>query len=363
MLRFGPLLAAVALLVVGPAALLGQDSATATPVVDSILVEGNARLTQSQIVGTAGLVAHQPINYRDVQRAIGNLFRTGQFDDVLVEQRTAGDRLILIFKVKERPVLERWAVRGVQRLGEGSVKGRVKLTEGRPLDRNAVQQSRASIDSLYKNAGYYAAEVKALELPQQNGKIRVVFDVTEGERVAISQVVIDGNKHYSDKSVVNHMATKPEGFFWFQKGEYDEDKLEQDERERLPRWYADRGFVDFQVTNDSLHADSAGGKATLHVTVDEGQAYHVGTFDMEGNRRFSREDLLIYYPFGPLSPTGTPFGKRPFSQSDWDAATEKVQNLYANNGYIYAQVVPEESRRTGPDGTPMVDLRWTIREG
>ena len=363
MLRFGPLLAAVALLVVGPAALLGQDTATATPVVDSILVEGNARLTQSQIVGTAGLVAHQPINYRDVQRAIGNLFRTGQFDDVLVEQRTAGNRLILIFKVKERPVLERWAVRGVQRLGEGSVKGRVKLTEGRPLDRNAVQQSRASIDSLYKNAGYYAAEVKALELPQQNGKIRVVFDVTEGERVAISQVVIDGNKHYSDQSVVNHMATKPEGFFWYQKGEYDEDKLEQDERERLPRWYADRGFVDFQVTNDSLHADSAGGKATLHVTVDEGQAYHVGTFDMEGNRRFSREDLLIYYPFGPLSPAGAPFGKRPFSQSDWDAATEKVQNLYANNGYIYAQVVPEESRRTGPDGTPMVDLRWTIREG
>ena len=149
MLRFGPLLAAVALLVVGPAALLGQEPAT--PIVDTILVEGNARLTQSQIVGTAGLVAHQPINYRDVQRAIGNLFRTGQFDDVLVEQRTAGDRLLLVFKVKERPVLERWAVRGVQRLGEGSVKGRVKLTEGRPLDRNAGDASRERIlpDNIY----------------------------------------------------------------------------------------------------------------------------------------------------------------------------------------------------------------------
>jgi outer membrane protein insertion porin family len=361
--RFGPLLAAVALLLAGPAALLGQDSVTTTPIVDTIMVEGNARLTQSQIVGTAGIVAHQPVNYRDIQRAIGNLFRTGQFDDVLVEQRTAGSRLMLIFKVKERPVLERWAVRGVEHLGEGAVKGKVKLTEGRPLDRNAVQQSRASIDSLYKNAGYYAADVKALELPQQNGKIRVVIDVTEGERVSISQVVIDGNKHYSDKSVVNHMATRPEGFFWFQKGEYDEDKLEQDERERLPRWYADRGFVDFQVTGDSLHADSAGGKASLHLTVDEGQAYHVGNFDMEGNRRFSREELLIYFPFGPLSPTGTVVGKRPFSQSEWDGATEKLQNLYANNGYIYAQVVPEESRRTGADGTPVVDLRWTIREG
>ena len=37
---------------------------------------------------------------------------------------------------------------------------------------------------------------------------------------------------------------------------------------------------------------------------------------------------------------------RPFSRSDWDKATEAVQNLYANNGYIYAQVQPEETRRT-----------------
>ena len=48
------------------------------------------------------------------------------------------------------------------------------------------------------------------------------------------------------------MTTKPEGFWWFQKGEYDEDKLEQDVREKLPAWYADHGFMDFQVTDDSL---------------------------------------------------------------------------------------------------------------
>jgi outer membrane protein insertion porin family len=362
MQRFGPMIAAVALLLAGPAALRAQEPAT--PIVDSILVEGNARLTASQIVGTAGLVAHQPVNYRDIQRAIGNLFRTGQFDDVLVEQRTAGDRLLLVLKVKERPVLERWAVRGVQRLGEGSVKGRVKLADGRPLDRNAIEQSRAAIDSLYKNAGYYTAEIRTLELPQPNGKIRVVFDVTEGERVAISEVVVQGNRHFRDKTIVGQMSTKPEGFWWFQKGEYDEDKLQQDTRERLPRWYADRGFVDFQVAGDSLEADSAGGKATLHLTVDEGKSYRVGSFDMEGNRRFSREELLAYYPFAPLSPAGTPAGPpQPFNQTEWDAATEKVQNLYANNGYIYAQVVPEEARRTGRDGTPVVDLRWTIREG
>jgi len=361
--RFLLISAAVASLGGVPAALHAQEEAP--PTVDSIAVEGNARLTAAQIIGTSGIVLHQPTNYRDIQRAITALFRTGQFDDVLVEQRSAGERLVLAIKVKERPLLEKWAVRGVRKLPENEVKGRVKLVEKRPIDRNAVEQSRAAIDSVYKHGGYYAAEVKTLELAQSPGSVRIVFDVNEGERVAISQVVVDGNKRFADKAVVKHMATKPEGFWWFQKGEYDERKVDQDVRERLPRWYADQGYVDFQVTHDSLVADSAGGKAVLRLSVDEGQAYHVGTFDIEGNRRFSSEELQALYPFGPVGPTGVPLGRstQAFSRSQWDAATEKVQNLYANNGYIYAQVEPVESKRSGPDGTPVIDLRWTIREG
>ena len=362
MQRFPKFVAAVVLLLGGPAALVAQEQAT--PTVDSIAVEGNSRLSGSQVIGTSGLVLHQPINYRDIQRAITALFKTGQFDDVVVEQRTKNDKFILALKVKERPVLRKWAVRGVEKLSEGEVKGRVKLAEGRPIDRNAVEQGRASIDSLYKHAGFYAAQVKTIELPQDSTGVRLVFDVQEGSRVAIGQVVVDGNNRFNDKAVVKHMATRPEGFWWFQNGEYDERKVDQDVRERLPHWYADNGFVDFQVTHDSLVPDSAGGKAILHLSVDEGQEYNVGTFDVEGNRRFSSEELQAYYPFGPVRDDGTPVGPpRPYNRSGWESSTEKVQNLYANNGYLYAQVEPTEIRRTTPDGKHVIDLRWAVREG
>jgi len=359
--QFLPMAAAVALLTGAPAALLAQEQQP--PTIDSIAVVGNGRLTASQIIGTSGLVAKQPVNYRDIQRAITALFRTGQFDDVVVEQQPLRDGLMLTLKVKERPVLEKWTIRGVTKLSEGEVKGRVKLTDGRPVDRNAVEGSRASIDSLYKHEGYYNAQVKVLELPQEDKKLRLVFDVDEGQRVAISQVAIDGNDHFSDKQVVKHMTTRPEGFWWFQKGEYDERKVDQDVRERLPRWYADNGYVDMQVTKDSLVADSSGGKAVLHLTVNEGQPYQVGVFDIDGNRRFSSEELQAFYPFGPVNASGQPQAPQAFSRTAWDGATEKLQNLYANNGYIYAQIEPGETRRTGPDGKPVIDLRWTIREG
>ncbi len=40
-----------------------------------------------------------------------------------------------------------------------------------------------------------------------------------------------------------------------------------------------------------------------------------------------------------------------------------VRTLYGNNGYIYSRVEPQQTRRIAKDGTPMIDLRWTIVEG
>ena len=346
-------LAVLSVILGGPVVARAQEQAPPAPPVDSIIVVGSQRLSAQQVLTAAGLAPHQSINYRDVQRAVTALFRTGQFDDVAVEQQSRGGKLFLVLTVKERPLLIGWGVR-FSRIAEGTVRDRVKLVNGKPLDRDALERSRAAIDSLYKKQGYYAAEVKANTVEQPNGGVRVLFDIAEGRRVAVSEVAIDGNRAFTDKAVVKHMATRPEGFLWFQRGDYDEKRVEEDTRDRLPRWYADHGYIDFQVLGDSLAPDSSRGKAVLKLTVDEGQAYKVGNFDIQGNRRFSSEELRAYLPFS---------GHPPFNRSDWEAATEKVSNLYANNGYIYARVDPSETRRTAADGSQYLDLSWAIHEG
>src|SRR5689334_7006887 len=131
-MRRSLLLAAGCVILGSRAKRAAQDSSP--PSVDSIAVTGNHRLSAAQYIGSSGIVVHPPIYYRDILRVLTALYRTGQLYDVLDEQRNEHNRLILVIQVKERPVLEKWAVRGVERLGEGSVKGRVHLSEGRPLD-------------------------------------------------------------------------------------------------------------------------------------------------------------------------------------------------------------------------------------
>ena len=43
------------------------------------------------------------------------------------------------------------------------------------------------------------------------------------------------------------MKTRPEGFFWFRKGEFDEDKFAADLGDLLPALYGRHGFIDFQI--------------------------------------------------------------------------------------------------------------------
>ena len=363
MLRFQRLL----LLIFVWAGVVGPRAAQNIPTiaVDSIAVAGNERLTAAQVIGTAGLITGIPINYRDIQRAITNLIRTGQFDDVKVEQRGGVGRIILVFIVTERPILGQWFIDGNSQLSTRSVRDRVRISEGRPIDRDGVQRALLAIDSLYTEKGYYAASVTAREIMSSPQSVDVIFEIHEGERVAISQMVISGNERFTDEEIVGHMATRPEGFWWYRTGDYDEDKLDRDLRDRLPRFYAQHGMIDFQVTSDTLVPDSGSGKATLYITVEEGDIYQVGDLRINGNRRYRSEELARYYPFGgpnALLPQGTGVAMA-YDRSAWEAATENVRSIYANNGYIYAVVTPRETRGTTEDGGRYVDLAWTIQEG
>lgn len=365
----GPVLF-LSLAVLAPRPCGAQGERPSTFTADSIIVQGARRNSATAVIQSSGLPTGRQLTYRDVQRAVLALYATGQYDDVQIDQAqsAAGKNLVQI-RVRERPLLLKWAVRGAQRIGERSVRDRVQLTEGRPVDPAAVEHSRARIDSMYKAQGYYLAHAKPLYVYENDSaSVRVVFDVEEGRRVAIAQIRIEGNTHFTDKQILEHMKTRPEGFWWFHSGEYDEDKIAADMREHLPSFYGAQGYVDFQVLGDTLLVDEASGKATLVLRLSEGDPYRVGTFEIVGSRRFSSEELQPFYPFGQEERGGLLGlgGKRKtvyFDQEKWQDATRKLQTLYYNNGYIYVQVRPDVLRRTGPDGKPVVDLRWVITEG
>jgi len=353
--------------------LVAQEGEEA-PQIDSIEVVGIQRVTLPTVLNTVAIPLHTPLTYRDIQRAIRSLYQLGQFDDVRIARRT-GDlgEEILVVTVQERLILGRVVIRGVEKVSERSVRERAALATGRPLDPGHIAHAVHAIDSLYEAAGYYLATVHPVISRIDSGSVRVTFDITEGRRVAIAGVRIEGNSAFPDGSIVSHFKTRPEGFWWFQRGEYSETEVREDVERRLPEFYGSQGYVDFRVVSDTLEVDQNTGKATLVVEVDEGRRYLVGRVEVEGNRFFPTPQVLGLNPFTPRPGSGLQClwrgcrdaGAQVFDQKSWDEATNHLRTLYANEGYIYADIRPEMQRVEATDSTadPRVNLRWTINEG
>src|SRR5690242_18307674 len=129
-----------------------QEAAVTGPCAqpDSIAFTGNQRISDQLLRGDAAIVPGAPLNVRAVERAIKNLYATGQFEDVRVAcERTAG-KTVLTFALRERPILQDVDVRGADRVSPSEVRDRVDILIGRPVDPAQVAKDVARIDSLYE---------------------------------------------------------------------------------------------------------------------------------------------------------------------------------------------------------------------
>ncbi|HEY6089411.1 MAG TPA: outer membrane protein assembly factor BamA, partial [Gemmatimonadaceae bacterium] len=236
-----------------------------------------------------------------------------------------------------------------------------------------IAKAIASADSLYESNGYYLARIKP-ESTLVEGKLSITFNVEEGNRLAISGIRINGNSKVSDADIVGAMDTKPEGFLWTRNGELDDAKYAADLSEHIPQLYASRGFIDFRILKDTLIVNRKTGKGLLEITVSEGPRYTVGNFEVIGNRRFSTDQIAVFYPFGKnqqstITQKATGLIRRSytnppntFDAAKWDDAQQKLMEAYNDEGYIYAQIRPVMERVPSTDSVRKVNLRWEIDE-
>lgn len=344
----------------------------ATP--DTITVTGNSRVDETTIRGTVGLVPHTALNYRDVQRAVKALYATGNYDavQVICTISPKTDKASLDVHVKERPLLAATLIHGVRQVSAKDVKERLDLPVGAPADPAKIVAAVQRTDSLYASNGYYLARVH-VDSTLSNDQLTLAFTIDEGPKLAIAGVGVSGNRAVPASAIVGAMETKPEGFWWFRDGGFDDATFAGDLTDRIPSLYASRGYIDFRLVTDTMMVDRSLGKGEIQLGVQEGPRYTVGDFEILGNKHFTTNELRQFFPFdrqesslaqGVLGTIRRTYKNPPgtFDESQWNDATDKVKEAYSNEGYIYAVVRPVEERLPSTDSVRKVNLRWEIDE-
>ena len=89
------------------------------------------------------------------------------------------------------PFMDRRAFAGTKVMSEHDVAAAAKVPLGAPVSTDKLEDARRRIVDWYKELGYYYVDVKyTLEPSADNTRARVRFDVSEGDQVIVSSIVV-----------------------------------------------------------------------------------------------------------------------------------------------------------------------------
>jgi outer membrane protein insertion porin family len=330
---------------VGPAAAAGAEQDAA------ITVIGN-RHTGADMIRSffhAGPDGHYDTAARDA--ALKALFASGLFADVKISHE--GNRILVV--VVENPTIGVVAFEGNRKVKDADLKAQVQSKANGPLSRELVQTDVIHILDLYRAHGYFNAKVvpKSIEGKRgDNGRVNLVFEIKEGEKLAVKDIAFSGNTAFSQvklRGVVKSGTTNPLSFL-LNNDIYDDDRIESD-KDLVKRFYLAHGYPDVRVTSGARYDANKNG-AIITFKIDEGAQYRFGKIGIESLLKTVDGSALR----GNLhTQSGDVY--------DADAVTKSVEALaiaLARGGEPFASVVPHTDRHAD---RRVVDVSYRIEQG
>ncbi len=298
-----------------------------------IEIKGNRRIETQLIRINISSKVGESLSAETVRRDIKNLYKLGFFEDVSAGVERTPEGLVLIYNVKEKPVVVDVRVKGNKKIKNKDITKVIEVKEGKIIELEKVKMSAEAIKKLYLDKGFVAAEVNYEIEPKGEDTVGVTFEVKEGSKAYVKEVVFIGNKALSTKKLKDVLAVKPKWFLTFitGRGLYKQEELERDS-ERIRELYLDNGYIDAKVSKPEIEYNEKRKGFVVTYRIEEGNQYKVGDIKLKGDLIKPEGELMKLF--------GLKTGK-PFSRSVLAGDISKLTTFYGDRGYAFANVSPD----------------------
>ena len=256
----------------------------------AIDIQGVRRVGPDSIRQAMSTKAGGEFDLSKIREDVKAVYRMGYFVDVKfdAEEVPGGYRLTII--VTEKPIVSSVKIEGNKEVESADVRAAVTVKERSLFNEDQVKESTLKVLEVYQNKGFFDTKVDSKVEEDPDGSIRVAFRVTEGEKLKIVRIRIEGNLYFKEKAVLKVMDTKKEGFFSFltESGTFKKDVLENDIR-KIEALYQNAGFLDSKISNPVTKRGTKGLEVTINVF--EGRQYRVGEIRFAGVSDIPEEEL------------------------------------------------------------------------
>jgi outer membrane protein insertion porin family len=261
------------------------------------------------------------------------LYATGLFQDIGI-RRVQGKLLITVV---EAPVIDRVAFEGNKHIKDEQLTAEVQSKPRKPFSKAGVQADVQRILDVYHRGGRYDVRVDPKIIEHPNGRVDLIFAISEGKRTVVRRIEFIGNRTFGAYRLKQVIKTGASGLMSFLNGSdiYDPDRVEAD-RDLLRRFYLSKGYADVHVASATAEYDPALTGFVLTFTIEEGDVYRFGTVDVQSNVR--------EVPSNALRPLLKVAEGSVYDAGAIEKASDRLSIELAKRGYAFAQVRPRGDR-------------------
>ena len=323
-------------------------------------VEGVDNYDENIIIGYSGLAVGQRIDIpgEDIKSAAKRFWRQGLFSKVQIQvEKVYQDQAWLVFNLRQQPRVSQVNYNGMKSGEKKDIMERLSFQPGSQMTPNIADRIKIIVEKYYANKGFGQATCQVVtepDLSKQN-EVIVNINVDKHEKIKVHKIYIDGNEVLSDRKIKRTMKKtneKKDILKIFSQKKFVQSDYEADKQLIIDK-YNEKGYRDAVIVKDSVVPYDEK-SVDIYLTVDEGKKYYISDITWVGNTVYP--SVILDEILGIRK--GDVYNQKLLTkrtQEDDDA----VSNLYLNNGYLFYQLIPIETKIEGDS----IDLEMRMFEG
>ena len=246
-------------------------------IIKKINITGEKRLSESFILNFFQNFPQTKFNQEVLNKFTKDLYKTGLFSEIKLDIKNK----VLEINVKEHPIINGVSFTGNDLIESDQMNSIVRISPRDIFNLENIDLAIERIRTEYQKIGRYLTEVKVTKVELGEGRVKLNFDINEGQLLTVKNINFIGNKLFSDSELKSVISTKEDAWYkLFGSNKFIPERLEYD-KQKLEEFYNQRGYVDFivEIARGDLLPDISG--FNLNFILNEGPRYTTNTISIE----------------------------------------------------------------------------------
>ncbi|MFZ4714526.1 MAG: outer membrane protein assembly factor BamA [Bacteriovoracaceae bacterium] len=321
-------------------------------VVDDIKVLGTRKVEPEAILEKIAAKKEMKLDNYLLKKDIVRIYEMKYFDTVEAHHEVENGKNILVFKVKEKPIISKIILEGNDDVKNDDLKEQIKTKEFSILDVNTVKADVVALQKFYEEKGFYLANVDYEIRAKGEESVELVFKISEFEKVRVKSIRFLGNEKISDIEIKANMETREESLFsgLSGSGNFKEFNFNNDV-ERIKYYYKSKGYLQVNVGTPAITVSEDKHWVFITIKVTEGPQFSINEIFFEGDMLFTEEEFNAQIKLKK---------EEIYSEDNLRLDIQQLTEMYQDKGYAFANVlrtldiVPGENK---------VDIHFSFEKG